>query len=55
MANYDSVEEGEKLVETALKAFGRIDIIVNNAGYARSRNGMLISFKEFCATSPSRA
>lgn len=32
VANYDSVEDGEKLVDTAIKAFGRIDIVVNNAG-----------------------
>ncbi len=38
MANYDSVEEGEKLVETALKTFGRIDIIVNNAGILRDKS-----------------
>jgi multifunctional beta-oxidation protein len=33
VANYDSVEFGDKIVETALKAFGRIDIVINNAGY----------------------
>ncbi len=33
VANYDSVEFGEKIVETAIKAFGRIDIVLNNAGY----------------------
>jgi multifunctional beta-oxidation protein len=32
VANYNSVEEGDKVVETAIKAFGRIDILVNNAG-----------------------
>lgn len=32
VANYDSVEDGDKIVETALKAFGRIDIVINNAG-----------------------
>ena len=37
-ANYDSVEEGEKLVETAIKAFGRIDIVVNNAGILRDKS-----------------
>uniref|UniRef100_A0A8C7D3X1 Peroxisomal multifunctional enzyme type 2 n=1 Tax=Oncorhynchus kisutch TaxID=8019 RepID=A0A8C7D3X1_ONCKI len=31
VANYDSVEDGEKLIQTALDAFGRIDIVVNNA------------------------
>jgi len=32
VANYDSVEDGDKVIETALKAFGRVDILVNNAG-----------------------
>ncbi|KAI9292645.1 NAD(P)-binding protein [Neoconidiobolus thromboides FSU 785] len=38
VANYDSVEFGEKIVETAIKAFGRIDIVVNNAGILRDRS-----------------
>ncbi|KAG0165652.1 hypothetical protein DFQ28_008478 [Apophysomyces sp. BC1034] len=38
VANYDSVEDGEKVVETALKAFGRIDILVNNAGILRDKS-----------------
>ena len=33
--NYDSVVEGEKIVKAALDAFGRIDIVVNNAGILR--------------------
>jgi multifunctional beta-oxidation protein len=33
VANYDSVEHGDKIIETALKAFGRVDILINNAGY----------------------
>lgn len=36
VANYDSVEFGGKIVETALKAFGRVDIVLNNAGYLLS-------------------
>jgi multifunctional beta-oxidation protein len=32
VANYDSVEDGDKIVETALKAFGKVDIVINNAG-----------------------
>ncbi|KAL3426728.1 peroxisomal hydratase-dehydrogenase-epimerase (short chain dehydrogenase) [Phlyctema vagabunda] len=32
-----SAEEGKKNVETAIKAFGRIDIIVNNAGILRDK------------------
>ena len=35
VANYDSVEFGEKIIETALKAFGRVDVIINNAGILR--------------------
>merc|ERR1712216_642716 len=35
VANYDSVENGESIVKTALDAFGRIDIVINNAGILR--------------------
>ncbi|KAF1414105.1 Peroxisomal multifunctional enzyme type 2, partial [Spheniscus magellanicus] len=41
--NYDSVEDGEKLVKTALEAFGRIDIVINNAGILRDRSFVRIS------------
>ncbi|KAF7547554.1 hypothetical protein G7Z17_g7648 [Cylindrodendrum hubeiense] len=40
VANYDSVENGERIIETAIKAFGRIDVLINNAGILRD-----ISFK----------
>uniref|UniRef100_A0A915HVM3 Peroxisomal multifunctional enzyme type 2 n=1 Tax=Romanomermis culicivorax TaxID=13658 RepID=A0A915HVM3_ROMCU len=33
VANYDSVENGENLVKAAIEKFGRIDVIVNNAGF----------------------
>ena len=32
VANYDSVAEGEAVVAAAISAFGRLDIVVNNAG-----------------------
>ena len=38
MANYDSVEFGENLVNTALENFGRIDIVINNAGILRDKS-----------------
>jgi len=38
VANYDSVEDGDKVIETAVKAFGRVDILVNNAGILRDKS-----------------
>ncbi|MDQ3367503.1 MAG: SDR family NAD(P)-dependent oxidoreductase [Myxococcota bacterium] len=35
VANYDSVEDGDKIIKTAVDAFGRIDIVINNAGILR--------------------
>jgi 3-hydroxyacyl-CoA dehydrogenase/3a,7a,12a-trihydroxy-5b-cholest-24-enoyl-CoA hydratase len=35
VANYDSVEDGDKIVQSALDTWKRIDIIVNNAGILR--------------------
>lgn len=40
VANYDSVTSGEKIIETAIQNFGRIDILLNNAGILRD-----VSFK----------
>ena len=41
--NYDSVEDGEKLVQTALENFGRIDILINNAGILRDKSVVRMS------------
>lgn len=38
VADYNSVEEGEKVIQTALDAFGRIDVLINNAGILRDRS-----------------
>lgn len=38
VADYNSVENGEKIVETAINVFGRIDILVNNAGILRDKS-----------------
>jgi NAD(P)-dependent dehydrogenase (short-subunit alcohol dehydrogenase family) len=35
VANYDSVEYGEKIVQTAIEHYGRVDIVINNAGILR--------------------
>ena len=40
IANYDSVENGENIIETAIREFGRVDILINNAGILRD-----VSFK----------
>ncbi len=35
VASYDSVEDGDKIIACALDTFGRIDIVINNAGILR--------------------
>lgn len=35
VANYDSVEFGERIIETAVKAFGTVHVLINNAGILR--------------------
>jgi NAD(P)-dependent dehydrogenase (short-subunit alcohol dehydrogenase family) len=51
-SNYDSVASlagGEKIVGTALEKFGRIDIVVNNAGILRDRMIFNMSEEEWDA------
>jgi len=52
VANYNSVaeyESAEKIVQTALETFGRIDIVVNNAGILRDRMLFKMSEEEWDA------
>jgi multifunctional beta-oxidation protein len=35
VANYDSVEFGERIIDTAVRAFGTVHIVINNAGILR--------------------
>ena len=44
VANYDSVEDGAKIVQTAMDTFGRVDVVVNNAGILRD-----VSFQKLTA------
>jgi len=37
VANYNSVADGAAVVQTALDAFGRVDVVVNNAGILRDK------------------
>ncbi|EXJ69840.1 peroxisomal hydratase-dehydrogenase-epimerase [Cladophialophora psammophila CBS 110553] len=45
VANYDNVLNGERIIQTAIDAFGRIDVLINNAGILRD-----ISFKNMTDT-----
>jgi (3R)-3-hydroxyacyl-CoA dehydrogenase / 3a,7a,12a-trihydroxy-5b-cholest-24-enoyl-CoA hydratase / enoyl-CoA hydratase 2 len=45
VASHDSVEDGDKIVKTAIDAFGRIDIVINNAGILRD-----VSFQKMTQT-----
>ena len=38
VANYDSVLDGAKIVKTAIDTFGRVDVVVNNAGILRDKS-----------------
>ncbi|KAI8870153.1 NAD(P)-binding protein [Ramicandelaber brevisporus] len=47
VANYNSVEDGEKIVETAIQSFGRVDIVVNNAGILRDKSMVKITDQDW--------
>lgn len=43
VANYDSVLNGAKIIKTAIETFGRIDVLVNNAGILRDASFMKLT------------
>lgn len=47
MADYNSVVEGERIIKTALDNFGRIDILINNAGILRDKSFARISDQDW--------
>eukprot|EP01129_Flabellula_baltica_P015175 TRINITY_DN7543_c0_g1_i1.p1 TRINITY_DN7543_c0_g1~~TRINITY_DN7543_c0_g1_i1.p1 ORF type:complete len:421 (-),score=108.92 TRINITY_DN7543_c0_g1_i1:190-1452(-) len=47
VANYDSVEFGDKIVQTAIDNFGRVDVVINNAGILRDVSFTKMSDKDW--------
>ncbi|XP_053615096.1 peroxisomal multifunctional enzyme type 2-like [Plodia interpunctella] len=47
VADYNSVVEGEKIIKTALDNFGRIDILINNAGILRDKSFQKMSDQDW--------
>jgi len=47
IANYNSVTDGAKIVEQALQKWGRVDILINNAGILRDKSFKGMTDAEF--------
>lgn len=47
VADYNSVVEGHNIIKTALDKFGRIDILINNAGILRDRSFQKMSDQDW--------
>ncbi len=45
--NYNSVLEGQKIVDHAISAFGSVDILINNAGIIRDRSFLKMAEKDW--------
>jgi 3-hydroxyacyl-CoA dehydrogenase/3a,7a,12a-trihydroxy-5b-cholest-24-enoyl-CoA hydratase len=47
VANYDSVEDGSKIVQCALDSFKRLDVVINNAGILRDTSFQKMSQEDW--------
>ncbi|KAI9020622.1 hypothetical protein DFJ74DRAFT_132928 [Hyaloraphidium curvatum] len=47
VANYSSVVNGNEIIDTAIKAFGRVDVVINNAGILRDKSFMRMSDQDW--------
>ncbi|NGY04273.1 peroxisomal multifunctional enzyme type 2 [Solimonas terrae] len=47
VANHDSVEDGDRIVQTAMDHFGTVDIVVNNAGILRDVSFQKMSVQDW--------
>ena len=47
VASHDSVEDGARIAETAMDAFGRVDVLVNNAGVLRNASFQKMTEEEW--------
>ncbi len=47
VANYNSVTDGDQIVKTALDNYGRVDIVVNNAGILRDTSFTKMTDKDW--------
>ena len=47
IANFDSVEFGERIVADAVRVWGRVDIVINNAGILRDKSFHKMKEKEW--------
>lgn len=53
VADYNSVVDGEKIIKTALDNFGRVDILINNAGILRDKSFAKITDQDWGKRSSS--
>ena len=50
VANYDSVEQGEKIIKTAIDSFGKVDIVINNAGILKGQTMLKMTSEDWDLT-----